>query len=60
MSNGSADTRDLDDKAIHDLMAAQNIPPGLEQTEALRQADRLRRAADTYKHIFSNELKPPE
>jgi hypothetical protein len=59
MSNGSADNRDLDDKAIDALMAAQNIPPGPEQTEALRHADRLHRAADTYKHIFSNELNPP-
>ena len=60
MSNGSADNRDLDDKAIDALMAAQNMPPGPEQTEALKEADKLHRAANTYKHIFSNELKAPE
>ena len=60
MSKGSADNRDLDAKAIDALMAAQNMPPGPEQTEALRKADKLHRASDTYKYIFSSELAPPK
>jgi hypothetical protein len=49
-----------DAEAIEALEMAQNLPPGKEQTEALKQAGRLRNAADAYKHIFSVELKPPE
>jgi hypothetical protein len=60
MSKGSADNRDLDAKAIDAVMRARNMPPGPEQTEALRKADELHRASHTYKYIFSNELEPPK
>ena len=60
MSRSSPDSRDLDDKAIDALMEARRMPPGTKRTEALKEVERLCRAADTYKHIFSNELKPPE
>lgn len=56
----SPDNRNLDTKAIEALMAAQNMPPGLERTEALKKADELRHAADTFNYLFSNELTPPE
>jgi hypothetical protein len=48
-----------DAEAIDALEKAQELPPGKERTEALKKAGRLRNAADTYKHIFSKELKPP-
>jgi hypothetical protein len=51
---------ELDAKAIEALMEAHRLPPGKERTHALKQAGRLRNTADTYKHIFSKELKPPE
>jgi hypothetical protein len=51
---------ELDAEAIEALEKAQNLPPGKERSEALKQAGRLRNAASTYKHIFSKELKPPE
>jgi hypothetical protein len=49
-----------DAKAIEALLEkAQKLPPSKQQTEALKKADLLRNAAQTYKHIFSKELKPP-
>jgi hypothetical protein len=30
------------------------------RSEALKKVDKLRHAADTYKYLFSSELKPPE
>ena len=45
---------------VEALERAETMPPGKEQTEALKQAGRLRNAADAYKHIFSAELKSPE
>jgi hypothetical protein len=48
-----------DGGAIDAFEKAQKLPPGKERTEALKKAGRLRNAADTYKHIFSNELNPP-
>jgi hypothetical protein len=60
MSRNSSTANDLDAKAIDALMKAQDLLPGPERTEALKKADKLHHAADTYKHIFSNELKPPE
>lgn len=60
MTKRSPDNRDMDAHAIDALMAAQRIPPGSEQTESLEKAARLQRAADTYKHIFSNELRRPD
>jgi hypothetical protein len=54
------DKRGLDAKATDALMAAQNMPPGAERTEALKKATMLHHAAETYKYLFSNELKPPE
>ena len=49
-----------DAKAIEVLLEkAQKLPPSKQQTEALKKADLLRNAAETYKHIFSKELKPP-
>jgi len=50
---------DTEAEAIEALEKAQKLPPGKERTEALKKAGRLRNAADTYRHIFSNELKPP-
>jgi glycogen debranching enzyme len=60
MTKRSSDNRDLDAHEIDALMAAQRTPASLEQTEALEKAARLQRAADTYKHIFSNELRRPD
>ena len=60
MSKRSPDNRDLDAKAVDALMEAQGMPPGPARTEALRKADNLRHAANTYKYLFSSELKPPE
>jgi hypothetical protein len=34
--------------------------PGPERTEALKKADQLRHPANTYKYLFSTELKPPD
>jgi hypothetical protein len=42
------------------MAAAQNMPPGLERTEAFKKATQLRHATDTYNYLFSEELKPPE
>jgi len=39
---------------------AQNLPPGPERIEAMKKADGLRHAADTYNYLFSCELKPPD
>ena len=60
MSKRSPDNRDIDAKAIDALVEAQNMPPGPQRTEALNKATRLCHAADTYKYLFSSELKPPE
>jgi hypothetical protein len=60
MSKRSPDNRDLDVKAVDALMEAQSMPPGPERIEALKKADKLRHAADTYRYLFSSELKPPE
>jgi hypothetical protein len=40
-------------------MAAHKAPSP-DGIAALEKADRLQQAADTYEHIFSNELKPPK
>ena len=55
-----SEKRDLDGKAIDALMEAQNMPPGPARIEALKRANQLSQAADTYKYLFSSELKPPE
>jgi hypothetical protein len=60
MSKRSPDHRDIDAKAIDALVEAQNMPPGPEGTDALNKVTKLRHAADTYKYLFSSELKPPE
>ena len=60
MTKRSPDKRDLDAQAIDALMAAQRTPIGLEQTEALEKATKLQHAAETYKHIFSTELRRPD
>ncbi len=36
------------------------MPRGPEHNVALLKAVKLRHVADTYKYLFSNELKPPE
>ena len=59
-NSASPDKRDLDAEAIDAMMVAQNMPPGSARTEALKKAEKLCHAADTYKYLFSNELKPPE
>ncbi len=51
--------RDLDAKAIEALEDAERMSPGVERTEALKRAGQLCNAADTYRYLFSNELKPP-
>ena len=48
-----------DAEAIEALERAQKLPPSRERTEALKKAGRLQNTADTYKYIFSKELKPP-
>jgi hypothetical protein len=50
---------EIDAEAIDALERAQKLPPGKERSEALEKAERLRNVAEAYKHIFSNELKPP-
>jgi hypothetical protein len=54
------DNRDLDAKAIDALVEAQSMPPGPERTAALERATKLQYAAETYKYLFSSELKPPK
>jgi hypothetical protein len=50
---------DLDAKAIEALEDAKRLAPGAERTEALKRAGQLCNAADTYRYLFANELKPP-
>jgi len=50
--------QDLDAQATQ--AARENLPPGPERIEAMKKADRLRHAADTYNYLFSCELKPPD
>jgi hypothetical protein len=57
---GSSPTPDLDAKAVKAIVEAQDLPPGLERTEALKKADQLCNAADIYRYVFSTELKPPQ
>jgi hypothetical protein len=57
---GSSPNPDLDAKAMKAIVEAQNLPPGLKRTEALKKADQLCNAADIYRYVFSTELKPPE
>jgi hypothetical protein len=59
-SSSSPDNRDLGAHANAVMAAAQNMPPGLERTEAFKKATQLRHATDTYNYLFSEELKPPE
>ena len=47
-------------EVIEALEMAQKLLPDKEQSKALKNAYRLQNAADAYKHIFSNELGPPE
>ena len=37
-----------------------NLPPGPERTETLKNAEKLRRAAEMYNYLFSGELQPPK
>jgi hypothetical protein len=50
---------DLDAKATEALEDAERMAPGAERTEALKKAGQLCNAAETYRYLFSNELKPP-
>ena len=50
---------DLDAKANEALENAERMSPGAERTEALKRAGHLCKAAETYRYLFSNELKPP-
>jgi hypothetical protein len=49
-----------DAEASEALAMAQKLVPGKDRAEALQKAGLLRSAADTYKHIFSHELKTPD
>ena len=48
---------ELEATAISALEEARSLPPGLEQTEALRRAGHLRNAADSYQRVFSSEIR---
>ena len=50
----------LEAQATGASIEAQSAPLGPERIEALRKADQLRSAADTYNYLFSTELKAPE
>jgi len=52
--------QDLDARATQAVQQAQNLPPGPQRIEAMKKADGLRHAADTYNYRFSCELKPPD
>jgi hypothetical protein len=52
--------QDLDAKATQAAREGQNLPPGPERIEAMKKADQLRHAADTYNYLCSSELKPPD
>ncbi len=52
--------RDLTTKAMEALAEAQKMHPGPERTEALKGADKLRQAANTYNYLFSSELRRPD
>jgi hypothetical protein len=52
--------RELNAKAVEALAAAQKMRPGPERTEALKRAEKLRQAANTYNYLFSSELKGPD
>ena len=57
---GLVPAQDLVAKATQAAREAQNLPPGPERIEAMKKADGLRHAADTYNYLFSCELKRPD
>jgi len=50
---------DLATKAVEALEYAGRMSPGVMRTEALQRANQLCNAAETYRYLFSLELKPP-
>ena len=52
--------RDLKAKAMQAVAKAKKMRPGPERTEALKRAEKLRQAANTYNYLFSSELKRPD
>ena len=52
--------RDLKAKAMEAVAEAEKMQPGPEQTEALKKAEKLRQAANSYNYLFSSELKRPD
>jgi hypothetical protein len=52
--------RDLNAKAVEALNEAEKMHPGPDRTEALKRAEKLRQAANTYNYLFSSELKRPD
>jgi hypothetical protein len=52
--------RDSTAKAIEAREEAEKMHPGPDRTDALKRAEKLRQAANTYNYLFSSELKRPE
>jgi hypothetical protein len=52
--------RDLTAKAIEAREEAEKMHPGPDRTDALKRAEKLRQAANTYNYLFSSELRRPE
>ncbi len=46
---------ELDAAAVSALNKARSLPDGAERTEALKKADHLQNAAETYRRVFSSE-----
>lgn len=51
-------SHDVEADADEALMAARQMPPGLERAEALKAAGKLRNAADVQDSIFAKRGRP--
>lgn len=52
--------RDRDVRATEALDNARRMKPGIERNAALKEAGRLRAAANMQRYIESSDLKPPK
>ena len=53
-------SHDFEADADEALAAARELPPGPERIEALKQAGKLRSAADVYGLVFARKGRPPK
>jgi hypothetical protein len=56
----STGDRDSRTEARRTLSKAQTTHPSPDQIEALKEAEKLRQASNTYNYLFSSELRRPE